>query len=92
MGNLQEERLEDVLASLAGVPAFEAISMGHPERMGLAHGWDVARFHAACRTTTPDGRPYQNLCIGCDRFHEEVLAPVIDEIRERRLAARLAAE
>ena len=92
LGNLREERLEDILDSLAGHPAFEAISNGHPERMGIAHGWDVARFLEESRTVTPKGEPYRNLCIGCDRFHEKVLGPVIDEIRDRRRAARQAAE
>lgn len=88
IGNLVEEPLLGILDSLVGVPAFEAIAMGHPERMGLAHGWDVATFLGRSRTRTASGRDYRNLCIGCDRFHEEVLAPVIAELRRRRLAAR----
>jgi MoaA/NifB/PqqE/SkfB family radical SAM enzyme len=83
IGNLVEERLIDLLESLRGDPVYEAINAGRPERMGEAHGWDAARFVAASRTDTPQGRPYQNLCIGCDRFHEEVLAP--------RIAARARA-
>ncbi|ESR22603.1 SPASM domain-containing protein [Lutibaculum baratangense] len=92
IGNLKEERLDDIIDSLVGHPAFEAIATGHPERMGLAYGWDVGRFLEESRTTRPDGAPYRNLCIGCDRFHEKVLGPVIDEIRERRMALRVAAE
>lgn len=92
LGNLREERLDDILDSLVGHPAFEAIAMGHPERMGLAYGWDVGRFLDESRTTATDGKPYRNLCIGCDRFHERVLGPVIDELRATRLAARQAAE
>ena len=88
LGNLCEEPLIDILDSLVGVPAYEAITMGHPERMGLAHGWSEEDFNAASRTTLPDGRPYQNLCIGCDRFHEQVLGPVLAEARARRDAAR----
>jgi sulfatase maturation enzyme AslB (radical SAM superfamily) len=88
VGNLTEEPLLDILDSLAGDPVYEAINAGKPERMGLAHGWSVERFHAASATTTPGGRPYRNLCIGCDRFHEEVLAPVIAAAAERRRAAR----
>jgi hypothetical protein len=91
IGNLLEENLVDILESLVGVPAFEAIAMGHPERMGLAHGWSVETFLERSKTTTPAGRPYQNLCIGCDRFHEELLAPVIAEAKRRRQAARVAA-
>lgn len=92
LGNLAEERLEDILDSLRGHPAFEAISMGHPERMGLSHGWDVEKFLDKSRTTKPDGTPYANLCIGCDRFFEEVLAPVLTALREDRMAARRAAQ
>ena len=71
-----------------GVPAYEAITMGHPERMGLAHGWSEERVHRRSRARrTPHGTPYQNLCIGCDRFHEEVLGPVL-EARARAAARR----
>lgn len=92
IGNLREERLDDIIDSLVGHPAFEAIAMGHPERMGIAHGWDVARFLEECRTTKPNGEPYRNLCIGCDRFHLQVLAAEIDRIRQDRMAARRAAQ
>jgi len=92
LGNLTEERLDDILDSLVGHPVFEAISMGHPERMGLAHGWDMARFLEESRVTKPDGEAYRNLCIGCDRFHEKVLGPEIDRLRAQRLVARQAAE
>jgi len=92
LGNLTQERLEDILASLEGHPAFEAIAAGAPERMGVAMGWDVARFLEESRTVTPQGAPYRNLCIGCDRFHEQVLGPVIDRLRAERLAAREAAQ
>lgn len=88
IGNLVEERLIDILDSLVGVPAFEAIAMGHPERMGLAYGWDVGTFIERSHTRTVGGQDYRNLCIGCDRFHEEVLAPVIADLRRQRLAAR----
>lgn len=92
VGNLTEEPLIGILDSLVGHPAFEAINMGHPERMGLAYGRDIGGFYEACTTVTPKGEPYRNLCIGCDRFHEEILAPVIGEMRSRRLALRQAAE
>jgi len=73
IGNLTRQPLEDMLDELTGDPVYEAISMGHPERMGIQHGWSVDKFLEASRTTLPSGRVYQNLCIGCDRFHEEVL-------------------
>ena len=88
LGSLLEEPLTAILDSLAGHPAFEALSGGRPERMGLALGWSVDAFLAASETTTPDGRPYRNLCVGCDRFHERVLGPVIDALREERRRAR----
>ena len=88
IGNLLEEDLIGILESLAGEPAFQAISRGQPERMGLAYGWSEERFIDASRTLTPRGEPYANLCIGCDRFHESVLGPVIEAARQRRAAQR----
>lgn len=88
IGNLLEESLVDILQSLVGQPVYEAISMGHPERMGIGHGWSSARFVERSRTVTPTGQAYQNLCVGCDRFHEEVLGPMLAEMRRQRLAKR----
>lgn len=73
IGNLVEEKLETILDRLVGNPVYEAISMGHPERMGIAHGWTVDRFLEKSTATLPSGRTYRNLCIGCDAFHREVL-------------------
>jgi Iron-sulfur cluster-binding domain len=86
IGNLLEDDLLEILESLVGDPAFEAINAGKPERMGLAHGWSVEDFIAKSATTTPSGERYQNLCIGCDRFHEEVLGARIAAARARRRA------
>src|SRR2546427_8719197 len=33
VGNLLERKLDEILDSLVGNPVYEAISMGHPERM-----------------------------------------------------------
>jgi hypothetical protein len=88
IGNLLEESLMDILHSLVGHPVYEAISMGHPERMGIRDGWSPARFMERSRIVTPTGRTYQNLCIGCDRFHGEVLGPVLAELRRERMAKR----
>lgn len=88
IGNLVDENLIEILDSLVGVPAFEAINMGHPERMGIDQGWSVARFMARSTTITPKGKRYQNLCIGCDAYFADVLGPVLDEARERRRLAR----
>ncbi|HEV2492028.1 MAG TPA: radical SAM/SPASM domain-containing protein [Terriglobia bacterium] len=73
IGNLLEDKLEAILDRLVGNPVYEAISMGHPERMGIEHGWSVEKFLARSKVTLPSGRVYQNLCIGCDAFHREVL-------------------
>ena len=88
VGSLLEDNLIEILDSLVGVPAYEAINVGHPERMGLAQGWSEERFLAQSQTTTPNGTAYGNLCIGCDRFHEQVLGPVLEAARERRRAAK----
>jgi hypothetical protein len=73
IGNLLEEKLETILDRLVGNPVYEAISMGHPERMGIPYGWSVDKFVEKSKITLPSGRVYQNLCIGCDAFHREVL-------------------
>ena len=88
IGNLLDDDLITILDSLAGVPAYEAITMGHPERMGIAYGWTEAEFLARSVTTTPGDESYRNLCIGCDRFHEEVLGPIVEAAREKRRALR----
>ena len=73
IGNLLEERLETILDHLVGNPVYEAISMGHPERMCVSYGWSVDKFLEKSQMTLPGGRVYQNLCVGCDTFHREVL-------------------
>ena len=73
IGNLRQEKLETILDRLVGNPVYEAISMGHPERMGICDGWGVDKFLEKSQMTLPGGRVYQNLCIGCDAFHREVL-------------------
>lgn len=74
IGNLMSEPLLAMLDRLQGNPVYEAISMGHPERMGLAHGWTVERFLEQSEVRLPSGRLYRNLCTGCDRFHDQVLS------------------
>ncbi|MBI3696422.1 MAG: SPASM domain-containing protein [Acidobacteria bacterium] len=75
IGNLLERKLEEILEGLVGNPVYEAISMGHPERMGITRGWSVEKFLEKSKLTLPSGRVYHNLCVGCDRFHEERLMP-----------------
>ncbi len=79
VGNLLEEPLDAILARARTQPIYQAINAGEPQRMGLAHGWSVDTFLEKSRTRLPDGREYQNLCIGCDAFHDEVLgaAPLV---------------
>ena len=82
---LTEEPLTKILDNLAGRPAFEAINAGVPERLGLAFGWDEDTFRRHSETVTPAGEPYRNLCGGCDRFHDQVLGPLIERLRRERL-------
>ena len=89
LGNLTEESLVGILDDLAGIPAIEAINAGRPERMGLSYGWDEAKFIAESATKTPQGEDYKNLCIGCDKFHVEVLGTVLDERRRERRSQRM---
>ncbi len=91
VGNLTEEPLIDILDSLAGHPIYEALAAGRPDRMGIGQGWDVERFLGACETVTPDGKPYRNFCIGCDKFHDEVMAPILAGLRRQRLERRAVA-
>lgn len=88
IGSLLEDDLIGILDSLADEPAYRAINEGAPERMGEAYGWSPEHFAERSKTLTPGGKPYQNLCIGCDKFHEEVLAPVLEAARQRRRARR----
>lgn len=92
IGNLTEEGLIEILDSLAGDPVYEALNAGQPQRMGLSDGWSIETFLEKSRTTDPKGKPYANLCIGCDRFHEEVLKPRIEAAAARRRKLRVAAE
>ncbi len=80
VGNLLDDKLEAIINRLIGNPVYEAISMGHPERMGIAHGWSVEKFLEKSTTTLPSGRIYQNLCTGCDAFHNEVLLKSTSEL------------
>ncbi len=83
IGNLLEEKLETILNRLIGNPVYEALSMGHPERMGITQGWTVEKFIEKSTVRTADGGVYQNFCLGCDAFHEEVLMPMV-QIRRKK--------
>ena len=89
LGSLLEEPLREILESLAGFPAIEAINSGTPQSMGIDHGWDEEKFIQASETSTPKGEAYANLCIGCDKFHKEVLGEVLDNVKRERRNKRL---
>lgn len=86
LGNLTEERLTDILDSLKGHPAFEAINQGDPEAMGLAYGLSRDAYRSASHLTDPQGRAIGNVCLGCDAFFESTLAQVLADLRKERLA------
>lgn len=88
LGNVAEEKLIDILDSLKGHPAFEAINDGDPEAMGEFAGWSRATFKDRSHINDPTGRPYGNMCIGCDAFFQEKLGAVLAEKRAERLAKR----
>jgi MoaA/NifB/PqqE/SkfB family radical SAM enzyme len=73
VGNVAEEPLEQILQRLRGNAVYEAINRGEPQFMGLEHGWSEEEFRRRSRVILASGKVYENLCIGCDRFHEEVL-------------------
>lgn len=80
LGSLLDTKLDVMLRSLEGNPVYEAIAMGHPERMGITSGWTEEMFYEKSKVTLPSGRVYQNVCIGCDTFHDEVLARELVQI------------
>jgi len=86
LGSLAEERLVDILDSVATLPALQAIHRGDPEAMGLAAGWDRETFRAKSVAVDGRGREVANECLGCDRFFEEHLGAELRALRARRLA------
>lgn len=89
LGNLTEEPLADILNSVAELPAIQAINQGRPELMGELDGWQEADYLDACHTQSPTKENYANICIGCDKFHQEVLGPRLETLRGQRRAKRL---
>ncbi len=84
IGNLVEDPLDDIIDSLRGHPAYEAINRGRPETMGHEFGWTTERFRAESEILTPRGGRLKNPCIGCDRFHDKVLGPLLEAGRLQR--------
>ena len=77
IGNLLHDKLETIIERLIGNPIYEALSMGQPERMGISSGWTREKFLEKSTIKLASGQTYQNLCLGCDAFHAEVLMPMI---------------
>jgi hypothetical protein len=88
LGNLAEEKLLDILDSLRGHPAFEAINRGDPEAMGETAGWSRETFRARSKQMDPTGREMANVCLGCDAFFVAHLGDEIGRIRAARLAQK----
>ncbi|OYW83814.1 MAG: hypothetical protein B7Z22_11895 [Hyphomonas sp. 32-62-5] len=87
-----EERLEDILASVASLPAIQALNAGDPEGMGLATGWSRQDFQARAVSTDGKGREVANACLGCDRYFEAHLSHDLKVLRAGRLDKRKAAQ
>jgi len=87
LGNLTEERLSDILDSVAQLPAIQALNDGDPERMGETAGWSRDMFKDQSRIKDGLGQDIQNMCIGCDRFFEQVLSKQLIDLRRERVGA-----
>jgi sulfatase maturation enzyme AslB (radical SAM superfamily) len=81
VGNVREEKLEAILARQRQSSVYVAINAGRPERMGIEAGWSEAEFRRKSRVILESGQVYENLCIGCDRFHDEVMSNSASEGR-----------
>jgi hypothetical protein len=92
LGSLAEERLEDILESVATLPAIEALNAGDPEGMGLAQGWSREMFRDKSVALDGKGREVANGCLGCDRYFEAHLGAELKALREQRLSKKKAAQ
>ncbi len=92
LGSLAEERLEDILDSVAALPAIQALNRGDPEGMGLSDGWSRDTFRQRASAEDGKGRRVANPCLGCDRFFEAHLSADLARLRAGRLARRAAAD
>lgn len=84
LGSLAEEALIDILESVATLPAIQALNDGDPEAMGEAGGWSRTDFKARSVAIDGKGREVQNMCLGCDRYFDEVLGKELRTLRKRR--------
>ena len=88
VGNLTEEPLEDILNSIATLPAIQAINRGNPEQMGADQGWDPETFRKKSAQKDGSGQIVENMCLGCDVYFQDILGDQLAELRTQRLAAR----
>ncbi len=87
LGNITQEPLIDMLRSLATEPALQAINKGGPAVMGETYGWSRDYFIVRSTATMPTGKTCSNLCIGCDAFFREELAPVLERLASERVCS-----
>lgn len=85
LGSLAEERLEDILASVAALPAIRALNEGDPEGMALHDGWTREDFIRRSAAIDGSGREMKNMCFGCDRYFEEKLGAELAALRAARI-------
>jgi len=88
LGDLTQEPLIELLDALADEPALQAIDRGDPAAMGEAYGWSRDAFIEQSSKADPTGRCVDNLCLGCDRFFEQVMGPVLERAAEQRRRRR----
>lgn len=91
LGSLAEERLEDILTSVAAIPAIQALNDGDPERMGEMDGLSRADFEKLSAAEDGKGRTLSNLCIGCDKYFEAKLGKQLDALRAERISRKAPA-
>lgn len=89
LGNLTEERLSDIFASIETLPAIQAINAGDPEAMGESAGWSRDVFREKSAHQDGKGRIVENMCLGCDSFFEEHLGKTLEKLRQERLGKRV---
>lgn len=92
LGSLAEERLSDILDSVAQLPAVQALNSGDPEGMGLSDGWSREMFRSRSEAADGQGRIVANPCLGCDRFFEEHLSEQLAARRAERTGKKKTAQ
>jgi hypothetical protein len=88
LGSLAEETLEEILQSVAALPAIQAINDGDPEKMGVENGWSRDQFRMRSTALDGSGHEVANMCLGCDAYFEERLGSDLMRLRSMRMAKR----